>query len=246
LIGGLACSLAAVGRLADILPVVDAHAAVHGGNEQLAVVTEEELAGETEPVKTPGWHSNYPMVMGRLRFNWEQIYRANHADTYALRNPAAADLPGKSLDDKHEWLMRQEAENRLRWPEVFQPALASIFSGWSSEEVRDVFKPLWDRLSGFVHPSSPSSFPSMRCRNREAVPVLGLLPVLAELARRGWCTKQTRTKEGHVHGGRPFTRSSLYRLLTNVTYMGQVRYRNEIHPGEQPLFRAFLRSPLAR
>jgi site-specific DNA recombinase len=62
----------------------------------------------------------------------------------------------------------------------------------------------------------------------------GLLPVLAELARRGWCTKQTRTKDGHVHGGRPFTRSSLYRLLTNVTYVGQVRYRNEIHPGEQP------------
>jgi site-specific DNA recombinase len=62
----------------------------------------------------------------------------------------------------------------------------------------------------------------------------GLLPVLAELARRGWRTKQTRTKGGHVHGGRPFTRSSLYRLLTNVTYIGQVRYRNEIHPGEQP------------
>jgi site-specific DNA recombinase len=62
----------------------------------------------------------------------------------------------------------------------------------------------------------------------------GLLPVLAELARRGWRTKQTRTKEGHIHGGRPFTRSSLYRLLTNVTYIGRVRYRSEIHPGEQP------------
>jgi site-specific DNA recombinase len=62
----------------------------------------------------------------------------------------------------------------------------------------------------------------------------GLLPVLAELARRGWGTKQTWTKEGHVHGDRPFTRCSLYRLLTNVTYVGHVRYRNEIHPGEQP------------
>jgi site-specific DNA recombinase len=61
-----------------------------------------------------------------------------------------------------------------------------------------------------------------------------LLPVLAELARRGWCTKQTRTGAGRVRGGRPFTRSSLYRLLTNVTYIGQVRYRHEIHPGEQP------------
>src|SRR5262249_45895196 len=62
----------------------------------------------------------------------------------------------------------------------------------------------------------------------------GLLPVLAELVRRGWRTKQTRTEEGRVHGGRSFTRSSLYRLLTNVTYIGRVRYRNEIHPGEQP------------
>jgi site-specific DNA recombinase len=62
----------------------------------------------------------------------------------------------------------------------------------------------------------------------------GLLPVLAELARRGWHTKQTRTGAGRVHGGRPFTRSSLYRLLTNVTYIGRVRYRHEIHPGEQP------------
>jgi site-specific DNA recombinase len=61
-----------------------------------------------------------------------------------------------------------------------------------------------------------------------------LLPVLEELARRGWATKQTRTGAGRVHGGRTFTRSSLYRLLTNVTYIGQVRYRNEIHPGEQP------------
>src|SRR5262249_22230316 len=62
----------------------------------------------------------------------------------------------------------------------------------------------------------------------------GLLSVLEELAQRGWRTKQTRTGAGRVHGGRPFTRSSLYRLLTNVTYIGQVRYRNEIHPGEQP------------
>src|SRR5262249_14767946 len=32
----------------------------------------------------------------------------------------------------------------------------------------------------------------------------GLLPVLAELARQGWCTKRTRTGAGRVHGGRPF------------------------------------------
>ena len=42
------------------------------------------------------------------------------------------------------------------------------------------------------------------------------------------------TRQGHVRGGRPFTKGSLYQLLTNVTYVGRVRYRQEVHPGEQP------------
>src|SRR6266849_5973774 len=62
----------------------------------------------------------------------------------------------------------------------------------------------------------------------------GLLPTVEELARRGWCNKQSRTRQGRVRGGRPFTKSSLYHLLTNVTYIGQVRYHQEVHPGEQP------------
>ena len=62
----------------------------------------------------------------------------------------------------------------------------------------------------------------------------GLLPVVEELARRGWCNKQSLTRQGRVRGGQPFTKGSLYQLLTNVTYIGQVRYQNEVHPGEQP------------
>src|SRR5258708_6250264 len=62
----------------------------------------------------------------------------------------------------------------------------------------------------------------------------GLLPVVAELERRGWCNKQSATRKGGVRGGRPFTKGSLYALLTNVTYIGQGSYKEEIHPGEQP------------
>ena len=62
----------------------------------------------------------------------------------------------------------------------------------------------------------------------------GLLPVVEEMARRGWCNKQSLTRQGRVRGGRPFTKGSLYQLLTNVTSSGQVRYHQEIHPGEQP------------
>jgi hypothetical protein len=62
----------------------------------------------------------------------------------------------------------------------------------------------------------------------------GLLPVVEELRRRGWCNKQSVTRQGRMRGGQPFTKGSLYQLLTNVTYIGQVRYKNEVHPGEQP------------
>src|SRR5262249_63760 len=61
-----------------------------------------------------------------------------------------------------------------------------------------------------------------------------LLPVVQELARRGWVGKRWQTRQGRQRGGRPFTKTSLYRLLTNVIYAGKVRYIDEIHEGEQP------------
>jgi site-specific DNA recombinase len=62
----------------------------------------------------------------------------------------------------------------------------------------------------------------------------GLIGVVEELKRRGWCNKTSVTRQGRVRGGRPFTKGSLYALLTNVSYIGQVRYHAETHPGEQP------------
>src|SRR6516225_8286704 len=59
-------------------------------------------------------------------------------------------------------------------------------------------------------------------------------PVVQELARRGWVQKCWRTRKGRLRGGQPFTTSCLRRLLTNATYRGQIRYHDEIHPGEHP------------
>jgi site-specific DNA recombinase len=61
-----------------------------------------------------------------------------------------------------------------------------------------------------------------------------LLPVVLELERRGWVGKRWQTRKGRTRGGRPFTKTSLYRLLTNVVYAGKVRYKDEVHDGEQP------------
>ena len=59
-----------------------------------------------------------------------------------------------------------------------------------------------------------------------------LMPVIMELERRGWLNKRWLTRRGHARGGRPFTKPRLYELLRNVVYIGKVRYKQEVHPGE--------------
>ena len=43
-----------------------------------------------------------------------------------------------------------------------------------------------------------------------------------------------QTRKGHQSGGKAFTKTSLHRLLTNVAYIGKVRYKEEVHDGEHP------------
>jgi len=59
-----------------------------------------------------------------------------------------------------------------------------------------------------------------------------LLPVVKELAHRGWVNKRRVTKKGKMLGGRPFDKATLHKLLTNPTYTGKRRYKDELHPGE--------------
>ncbi|RLB82655.1 MAG: recombinase family protein, partial [Deltaproteobacteria bacterium] len=59
-----------------------------------------------------------------------------------------------------------------------------------------------------------------------------LIPVVRELGRRGWRNKRWITKKGTTHGGSPFTKHTLFRLLTNVIYIGKVSYKGTIYPGE--------------
>jgi site-specific DNA recombinase len=59
-----------------------------------------------------------------------------------------------------------------------------------------------------------------------------LLPVVQELERRGWTNKRWQTRKGRERGGKPFDRTTLYRLLTNVAYAGKIRYKHEVHDGE--------------
>jgi DNA invertase Pin-like site-specific DNA recombinase len=64
---------------------------------------------------------------------------------------------------------------------------------------------------------------------------LGSLNLLmADLRERGIVTKVRSLKSGHTVGGIPFTRGPLGHFLRNRFYIGEVAFKGEVLPGEQP------------
>jgi site-specific DNA recombinase len=58
--------------------------------------------------------------------------------------------------------------------------------------------------------------------------------LLRDLRERNIRTKTRQLSTGATRGGIPFGRGALYYLLNNHFYLGEVKYKNEILPGEQP------------
>jgi site-specific DNA recombinase len=58
--------------------------------------------------------------------------------------------------------------------------------------------------------------------------------LLRDLRERNIRTKTRLLATGRMRGGIPFGRGALYYLLSNHFYIGEVKYKNEILPGEQP------------
>lgn len=63
---------------------------------------------------------------------------------------------------------------------------------------------------------------------------LSLIETVKELDRRGWTTKRWTTRKGHVRGGKPFNKNSLFKLLSNRIYLGKITYKDEAYEGEHP------------
>lgn len=59
-----------------------------------------------------------------------------------------------------------------------------------------------------------------------------MLPVVEDLARRHWRNKEWSTSKGKPMGGRPFDKGTLHALLTNPIYIGKVRHKTDVYPGE--------------
>jgi site-specific DNA recombinase len=58
--------------------------------------------------------------------------------------------------------------------------------------------------------------------------------LVRDLGERDIRTKFKKLSTGTTRGGIPFGRGALYYLLSNHFYIGEVKYKNEILPGEQP------------
>jgi site-specific DNA recombinase len=76
--------------------------------------------------------------------------------------------------------------------------------------------------------------------------------LVRDLGERNIKTKFKELSTGTTRGGIPFGRGTLYYLLSNHFYIGEVKYKNEILPGEQPpildraLFEAVRKKALAQ
>jgi site-specific DNA recombinase len=69
---------------------------------------------------------------------------------------------------------------------------------------------------------------------RRYLELSGVNALVRDLKERDICTKTRPLATGGTRGGIPFERGTLFYLLRNRFYIGEVRYRGEILPGEQP------------
>lgn len=96
---------------------------------------------------------NYPLLLSRLRFVWESVFRASLAEKYVPGGKKPLPRPGPSLQDKFDWLHKYGG--KLDWNRCIEPILRRVHPLADREkEVRDHYHQLWQYLNLYVHPSA--------------------------------------------------------------------------------------------
>lgn len=86
---------------------------------------------------------NYATACRNLRYIWEMVSQAYYVDS---------EYPNLSLDEQFESVRGIEEERVYGW-RIVSSALCRLLNK-REEEVRALFKPLWDSLNMYVHPSA--------------------------------------------------------------------------------------------
>lgn len=97
---------------------------------------------------------NYPLIMSRLRFIWESVFRAFYVEHFPLRKPPSDwTTPGTSPDDRLEWL--DKYESKLNWNTCYEPVLLHVFPPQAHDpEIISGFAGLYKHLHKYAHPSA--------------------------------------------------------------------------------------------
>jgi hypothetical protein len=96
---------------------------------------------------------NYPVLLNRLRFVWESMFRAYLAEHYPMGPCKKWDTPGPTLDEKVAWL--DQYGHQLNWDTCIGPVLRAVFPLADREQqVRDDCKQLFQYLHRYAHPSA--------------------------------------------------------------------------------------------
>jgi len=61
-----------------------------------------------------------------------------------------------------------------------------------------------------------------------------LIECTRQVVERGFLTKRILTRAGRTHGGEPYCRSTIYTLLVNRIYRGEIAHKGEWFAGEHP------------
>ena len=69
---------------------------------------------------------------------------------------------------------------------------------------------------------------------RRYLEVSGINELVRDLRAKNICTRARTFAAGKIRGGVPFGRGALSYFLRNRFFIGEVKYRGEILPGEQP------------
>lgn len=97
---------------------------------------------------------NYPLVMSRMRFVWENVFRAYFAENYPMGLAGQGfPNPGATLDDKMKWI--GQFGGRFNWNTCLQPVLLRLFPlAQKEEECRTFYHDHLKLLHQYVHPSA--------------------------------------------------------------------------------------------
>lgn len=89
------------------------------------------------------YSANYPAAYRNLRYMWEMLSQAYYVD---------AKYPGASLDEQFDWARVLEGQHIYGW-RVVETTLRQVLNKPTNKVVA-LFKPLWNTLNRYVHPST--------------------------------------------------------------------------------------------